>query len=132
MTDVRFGYPVETWDAAKAEVRKILGSRARAGTTIAYSELVQGVATVRLDPDSHALAHMLREISTEEDEAGRGMLSVVVVHKDGDKMPGPGFFELARRLGRDTTDRLTCWAAEMDIVQRAWRRARLGEMGQGA
>ncbi|MDP9442281.1 MAG: hypothetical protein M3P34_08925 [Actinomycetota bacterium] len=47
---------------------------------------------------------------------------VVVVHKDGDKMPGPGFFELAKRLGRDTTDRLATWATEMDVVQKAWAR----------
>ena len=36
--------------------------------------------------------------------AGRGMLSVIVVHKQGDMQPGPGFFELAQRLGRDTSD----------------------------
>jgi hypothetical protein len=35
---------------------------------------------------------MLGEISQEEDEAGHGMLSVIVVHKYGDMQPGPGFF----------------------------------------
>jgi hypothetical protein len=46
---------------------------------------------------------MLGEISLEG-AAGRGMLSVIVVHKDGDMQPGPGFFELAEELDRDTSD----------------------------
>jgi len=37
-------------------------------------------------------------------KVGRGMLSVIVVHKEGDMQPGPGFFELAGELGRDTSD----------------------------
>ena len=37
--------------------------------------------------------------------AGRGMLSVIVVHKVGDMQPGPGFFQLAKKLGRDTSDK---------------------------
>ena len=126
MSETRFGHPPQTWAASKAEVREILGARARAGATIAYSELAGVVRTVLLEPDSTALAHMLGEISTEEDQGGRGMLSVVVVHKDGDKMPGSGFFELARRLGRDPTDRLACWASEMQLVQRSWARSREG------
>jgi len=129
MSETRFGHPAETWVAAKEEMRMILGSRARAGATIAYSELVQEVHAIPFEPDSTALAHPLGEISTEEDQAGRGMLSVVVVHKDGDKMPGPGFFELTRRLGRDGTDRLACWAEEMRQVQQAWTRPRRGQAG---
>jgi hypothetical protein len=119
---MRFGHEPEAWEAAKEETTRILCERASAKTTISYSELVQQVETVRLEPDSNALAAILGEISTEEDEAGRGMLSVVVVHKDGDKMPGPGFFDLAKRLGRETTDKLAAWATEMDAVQRAWSR----------
>lgn len=118
----RYGHEPEVWERAKEEITRILGERASAKTTISYSELVQQVQTVRFEPDSNALAAILGEISTEEDEAGRGMLSVVVVHKDGDKMPGPGFFDLAKRLGRDPTDRLAAWATEMDAVQRAWSR----------
>ena len=56
---------------------------------------------------------MLGQISEEEDAAGRGMLSVLVVHKDGDKMPGPGFFTLAKKLGRDISDRDKCWSDEL-------------------
>ena len=35
---------------------------------------------------------MLGDISSAEDDAGRGLLTVVVVHKSGDMKPGPGFF----------------------------------------
>ena len=48
------------------------------------------------------------------------MLTVVVVHKHGDQMPGPGFFQLARTLGHDTRDREAFWIGELDKVYRAW------------
>jgi hypothetical protein len=63
---------------------------------------------------------MLGEISADEDAAGRGMLSVIVVHKSGDMQPGPGFFELARDLGRDTSDILVCWITELKKAHAAW------------
>jgi hypothetical protein len=43
------------------------------------------------------------------------MLTVLVVHK-GDVMPGDGFFELARSLGRDVRDREKVWIAEFNRV----------------
>jgi molybdopterin synthase catalytic subunit len=57
-----------------------------------YSELVTKIQTIHLEPDSYALAAMLGEISSEEDAAGHGMLTVIVVHKYGDMQPGPVFF----------------------------------------
>jgi hypothetical protein len=103
----QYGYENADWEAAKEEMRSILIERARVGGevkgTIPYSDLVNQVTTIHLEPDSYALAAMLGEISSEEDAAGRGMLTVIVVHKEGDMQPGPGFFDLAKRLGRDTT-----------------------------
>ena len=90
-------------------MKHILVERAKVRGMIPYSELVEQVKTIELEPWSVALASMLGEISTEEDAAGRGMLSVIVVHKYGDMQPGPGFFELAEELGRDTSDILLCW-----------------------
>ncbi|MBL7131901.1 MAG: hypothetical protein ISS45_10975 [Candidatus Omnitrophica bacterium] len=63
---------------------------------------------------------MLGEISGEEDAVGRGMLSVVVVHKHGDMQPGPGFFDYAEELGRDTSDILKCWVEELKKVHAYW------------
>jgi hypothetical protein len=48
------------------------------------------------------------------------MLTVVVVHKVGDMQPGPGFFELAKMLGRDTGDILKCWVNELHRVHAVW------------
>jgi molybdopterin synthase catalytic subunit len=94
--------------------------RARVRGMIPYSELVKQIKSVKLDAHDPRLFHMLGEISTEEDTAGRGMLTVVVVHKVGDMQPGPGFFELAKRLGRDTTNKLKCWADELHKVHGIW------------
>ena len=116
----KYGYSTESWYAAKEEMREILAERARLRGTIPYSELVGRIETISMEPDSYALAHMLGEISGEEDAAGRGMLSVIVVHKLGDMQPGPGFFQLAKKLGRDTSDILTCWIEELKHVQGYW------------
>src|ERR1019366_4540937 len=87
--------------------------RAKLRDMIPYSELVEKITTIELEPNSFALAAMLGELSSEEDAVGRGMLSVIVVHKEGDMQPGPGFFELAGELGRDTSDILVCWVEEL-------------------
>ena len=67
---------------------------------------------------------MLGEISTGEHEAGREVLTVVVVHKHGDQIPGPGFFELVRSLGHDTRDREAFWIGELHHAYHAWQAGR--------
>ena len=116
----KYGYKVEDWKAAKEEMRQILVECARLRDMIPYSDLVSRIETISMEPDSFALAHMLGEISEEEDAAGRGMLSVIVVHKVGDMQPGPGFFQLAKKLGRDTSDKTTCWVEELRRVHGHW------------
>ena len=77
----KYGYPVDKWNKAKEEMRKILIERTKVRGMIPYSELITKVRTISLKPESYALAAMLGEISSEEDAAGRGMLTVIVVHK---------------------------------------------------
>ena len=48
------------------------------------------------------------------------MLSVIVVHKAGDKRPGAGFFKLADRLGRTSSDQEQIWIEELAKVKSAW------------
>jgi hypothetical protein len=103
----------KTWNAVRAEIASILRSRAMLKKTIAYSELSSLLRTAPVPYDSVEMATLLREVSTEENAAGRGMLSVIVVHKSGDQMPGPGFFTLAAELGRDVSDPLKCWIEEI-------------------
>ncbi len=116
----RYGYPLDRWEQAKDEMRQILIRRAKAGEPIAYSELVAQIGALSMEPDSYALAAMLGEISTDEDDAGRGMLSVLVVHKDGDMRPGSGFFELATELRHDTSNREKFWIDEFKRVCAYW------------
>ena len=111
-----YGYTDEQWNRAKEEMRHALIPRATADDTMSYSELTTKIHAINFAPDDHALHHMLGEISEEEDAGGRGMLSVIVVHKEGDKMPGPGFFVLAKKLGRDTSDHVRCWSDELTKV----------------
>ena len=117
----KYGIPRDEWDSAKEEMHSILIEVACAEDVIPYSELVQKVRTVKFEPHDQRFFHMLGEISTEEDTAGSGMLSVVVVHKSGDRRPGPGFFELAQSLGRDTSDIDKCWVEELEKVYSRWR-----------
>ncbi len=67
---------------------------------------------------------MLYEVSIEELEQHprAGIISALVVHKYGDMEPGSGFFDLAKSLGRDTSDRTKCWIEES--------KALLGSLGQ--
>ena len=95
----KYGYEQQEWQAAKAEMRDILVERAKVRGMIPYSELVERLTTITLEPNSFTLAAMLADVSREEDAAGRGMLSVIVVHKAGDMQPGPTFFVWQKSLG---------------------------------
>jgi hypothetical protein len=119
----KYGFKIEDWDSAKAEMKDLLIQRAKLRGTMPYSELTNRVQTISLEPHSQALAAMLGEVSEEEDAAGRGLLTVIVVHKDGEMQPGPGFFELAKLRGRDTRDILKCWIDELKKVHGVWSNA---------
>ena len=82
--------------------------------------LVQKISAVDFTPDDLRLPRLLEEITIEEYKAGRGMLTVVVVHNDGDLLPGIGFFHLARRLGYDVKDRKSFWITEIEKVKNYW------------
>ncbi len=110
-----YGYPAAAWQEAKEEATRAIIQEARGGSTIFYSELTKRIGAIGFDPHDYAFHHLLGEISVEEDAAGRGMLSTLIVHKE-DGMPGQGFFDLAHDLGRDVTDRIRCWSEETRTV----------------
>ena len=116
----KYGFNIDDWNAAKEEMRQAMIERAKLRGMIPYSDLCKQVTAVTLEPHSYALAAMLGEISADEDAADRGMLTVIVVHKVDNMEPGPGFFELAKELGRDTSDILRCWIEELKTVHRVW------------
>lgn len=111
-----YGFSDETWSATKAETIAVLKHFATRKKPIAYSELLRQLSAVSLHPHSPIVAHLLDDISRDEAAAGRGMLSVLVVHKHGDQMPGGGFFTLAKALGRDISDKEACWIRELELV----------------
>jgi hypothetical protein len=67
--------------------------------------------------------HMLREICEYEHKHNRPMLSAIVVLKDK-RIPGKGFFELARGMEKLTSvsklDEETFWKQELLEVYRTW------------
>ena len=117
---LKYGYEPNVWQVAKDEMVTILGARVRAGRgPITYGELCSTMKSIAIEPHSYALAHMLGEVSDDEDSAGRGMLSAYVVSAETGG-PGGGFFELAEKLGRDVRDRDAFWVAELRRVELAW------------
>ena len=110
------------WENAKREAREAMIATARSAKgTMTYNELADQITSLRLEPDSLALRELLGEISLAENMAGRGMLSVVVIHQGGDGLPGHGFFTLAKGLGRDTYDQEKFWAIEFGKVRDVWK-----------
>jgi len=49
-----------------------------------------------------------------------GLTTVVVVHKTGDQLPGPGFFNMAESQGREFSDPVAFWSDELNGVQAYW------------
>ena len=118
--DFKHGFSEDQWIAAKEEARQAMITVARSKSVIAYSDLVQKITSCNLEPHGEHLAHLLGEISPEEDEEDRGLLTVVVVHKTGDLKPGPGFFRLAQSRGRDIVDEDRFWIEELHNVYETW------------
>lgn len=92
----------------KCEAKDILAACTKMRGVIPYSLLAAKIISIRLDAHYVRFFLLLGGIPLADDAAGRGMLSVIVVLKSGDMRSGPGFFELASELGRDTSDILRC------------------------
>ncbi len=81
--------------------------------TISYSDL---------RPEApQTLAAPLDEIDVYEHRERRPLLSALVVHKDGDGMPGQGFFTIAWKLGQYSSgDPVQFWKQELERVWDYW------------
>ena len=78
-----------------------------------YSDIAPlAVLDMENPADRDAIRLILGKISTYEHQKDRPMLTAIVVHRQ-DNIPGHGFFELARHLGRlkEGADELSffCW-----------------------
>lgn len=116
----KYGYEQSDWDKAKAEAKEILIEVAKQRGRIAYSELTPRIQAIQFDYEDQRFGWFLGEISEEEMKANRGMLSAIVVHKSGDMIPGPGFYDLAKRLGKKVGDIDRFWLSEFNKVHDVW------------
>jgi hypothetical protein len=118
---LKYGFNEDAWETAKTEGKTVLAECACSGNVIAYSDFITRVRAITFtNAHDSRLPYFLEEISVDEDRAGRGMLTALVVQKYGEHKPGPGFFELARKLGRDTKQMDKCWIDELNTVYTAW------------
>ena|SRR5256885_15046997 len=111
-----YGHGNESWCKAKEEANRALTAVAKTRRLTSYGELAAQITSIRFDPHGYDYHHFLGELSTESDAAGAGMISALVIYKDGDQLPGPGFFKLAKQLGRNVSDRVKCWSDEVNRV----------------
>lgn len=116
-----FGVDPQVWQSAIAQTYTAMVDVARNQQTISYTDLVAQIPAIAdLQPRDPRLDGLLGQICEHEDAAGRGMLSVVVVHQEGDRMPGDEFFSLAQRLGRQVQDRDALFSEELRQVHGNW------------
>jgi hypothetical protein len=111
-----FGLTSSEMSDARDELREAILKRARRRQMVAYGEAAADVEVVHLDPHSSLMSHLLGVIFREEHEAGRPALTAIVTHKDGDKEPGPGFYDMARQLGIKFGDPLIYWSTQVQEV----------------
>ena len=106
-------------DATTKAIREKLLKIARNGSTITYGELGKAVG---LHWRSRHLIDALDVINRHEDGEDRPLLTAVVINAES-KRSGPGFFNLAKTLGRfdpAKDDERAYWEQERQRVYRHW------------
>ena len=95
-----YGFATPTWNAAKDAAKRLIIRNLQDPNTVltTYGDLVDTLRPIiDFGTPRNAMFHcLLGQLSDEEEEQGRGLLSAVVVHKD-DLRPGSGFYATARR-----------------------------------
>ena len=115
-SEYKFGLSGTQWDEAKEQVRRAIVSAASVGRMTHYGEVAAAVTVTKLDPHSGLMNHLLGEIFEEEATACRPALTAIVAHKYGDKEPGTGFYDMARKLGYRFDDPLIFWSMQVDEI----------------
>jgi hypothetical protein len=113
----KHGFSSAAWETAKAEGKAVLAECARNRKMISYTDFMYQIHSFSFTtPHDSRLPQFLAEISTEEAKTGRGMMTALIVRKNGDQRPGAGFFELAQRLGYEVSDPEKFWFEEVNKV----------------
>jgi hypothetical protein len=111
----RYGIDPADWDRAVSEIRALCQSTAQARQQITYGELVRTVRSVNIAADSFALPPLLEEVIRTEHPETDVLVTAVVVHGD-DRLPGKGFYSMAKSLGYKFTDELTFYSRQLRRV----------------
>jgi hypothetical protein len=119
-----YGFDAETWARAKEMAKEcLIGNLRNRGLIVTtYGDLVDRLRPIiDFGTPRNAVFHcLLGQISDDEEEQGRGLLSALVVHSQ-DGRPGVGFYDGAANWGRDVTDRDRCWTQEIEKLSAVWR-----------
>lgn len=119
-----FGLTGDEWETAKAELRAAILEAASDRRMTSYGEIAPRVSATHLEAFSPIMNHLLGAIFRDEHEAGRPALTALVTHKHGDKEPGPGFYDMARKLGISFDEPLVYWATQVQDVFKLYGRPR--------
>ena len=107
-----------------ARARAFLESVAKRRIVITYQELANALQI--LPPHSiHRVTEALERLMEEDAAADRPFIAALVISKACGGLPGPGFFDCARRRGRfagdpDGQDARTFHATELNAVFAYW------------
>ena len=102
-------------------IYEALKESARDGKPYYYGELAELVGLRIGDENDRAkLFEILGTISEHEHNEGRPLLSAIVISKT-DKMPGYGFFKMARKLGLQRATNTEFFYAEVKKVFDYWK-----------
>lgn len=123
-------------DSAKKCIRNILIETAQNRTQIVYSDLARKVnhtltekgIPVSFHEPYDDLANVLGEISIAEDDFDHPLISVLVVNKK-DRVPGPGFFNMAKGLGHDVSNKESFYLRETARTHDCWKDKAAGGVG---
>ncbi len=101
-------------------VRAVLVDVASRGHKITYTDLAQRAALAwkhQITRDRNLLGQLLGEVSKQEYERGRPLITAVVVYK-GSGVPGPGFYVMTGGLALPKTRAF--WTSELRRVHDFW------------
>jgi hypothetical protein len=115
MTSPIYGFSRDAWERGKLEAICAIVRAGKNGKLTTYTGLSNSIASIRIEPHDFAMIRLLDEISKEEDAAGRGILTALVVLKD-EHVPAEGFWASARDIGRVIGDKWEFWAEEVKRV----------------
>lgn len=120
-----YGFAPDTWALAKKTAKNLLISNLRNPRLIltTYGDLVDHLRPI-VDfgtPRNPVFHCLLGQISDDEEDQERGLLSALVVHSQ-DLRPGIGFFGGAAHWGREVSDQDRCWTQEVNKLSTQWGR----------